>query len=158
MKQLWEFGYAVRLLQARTKFGDLSRTPLRFSRLEWRFECAECHWIARQPDPWDADIPADIRVSQGSLQALKDAIVVRELIFLAFPAVHHARLRAYRMSPREPCELIISGDVTCENDVIPRTASVAMRAKLLGFHFSLGDGVLEALHGSDQLTEVAAYE
>ena len=158
MKQLWEFGYAIRAMQARMRLGELSRAPLRFSRLEWKFGGAECHWIARQPDPWDVDLPEDIRVSQESLQALKDAIVVREILFLALPEVHRARLRAYRLSPREPCELIIAGDVTREKDAIPKTASVAMRAKLLGFHFSMEDGVLEALRDSDHLTEVAAYE
>jgi hypothetical protein len=156
MKQLWEFGYAIRALQARMRFGELSRAPLRFSRLEWKFGGAECHWIARQPDPWDADLPADIRVSQESLQALKDAIVIREILFLALPEVHRAKLRAYRVSPREPCELIIAGDVTREREAIPKNASVAMRAKLLGFHFSMGDGVLEALRGDDQLIEVGA--
>ncbi len=156
MKQLWEFGYAIRALQARMRFGELSRAPLRFSRLEWKFGGAECHWIARQEDPWDTDLPADIRVSQESLQALKDAIVIREILFLALPEVHRAKLRAYRVSPREPCELIIAGDVTREREAIPKSASVVMRAKLLGFHFSMGDGVLEALPGDDQLIEVGA--
>lgn len=158
MKQLWEFGYAIRAIQARMRFGELSRAPLRFSRLDWRFDGAECHWIARQPDPWDVDLQADIRVGQESLQALKDAIVIREILFLALPEVHRARLRAYRLSPREPCELIIAGDVTREKEAGPDTVSVAMRAKLLGFKFSMEAGVLEPLRSGDRLLEAAACE
>ena len=158
MKQLWEFGYAVRALRARMRFGELSRAPLNFSHIEWKFGGAECHWIARQPDPWDVDLPEDIRVSQESLQSLKDAIVVREILFLALPGVQRAKLRAYRVSPREPCELIIAGDVIREQEPVPKVASVAMRAKLLGFHFSMEDGVLEPLRSGDRLLEVAAYE
>ena len=158
MKQLWEFGYAVRKLQARMKFGELSRAPLRFSHIEWKFGGAECHWIAREPDPWDAGLPEDIRVSQESLQALKDAIVVRELLFLALPGVHRAKLRAYRVSPREPCDLIIAGDVMRDQEPVTKVASVVMRAKLLGFRFLMEDGVLEPLRSGDRLLEVAAYE
>jgi hypothetical protein len=158
MKQLWEFGYAVRALQARMKFGELSRAPIRFSKLEWRFEEAECHWIARQPDPWDVDLPADIRARHASLQALKDAIVVRGILFAALSQVERANLRVYRLSATEPSELIISGSVTRERDAVPRVASLAMRAKLLGFRFSMEDGVLEPLRVGDQHLQVAAYE
>jgi hypothetical protein len=159
MKQLWEFGYAVRKLQARMKFGELSRAPLRFSHIEWKFGGAECHWIAREPDPWDVDLPEDLRVSQASLQALKDAIVVRELLFLALPGVQRAKLCAYRVSPREPCDLIITGDVTREQEEpIAKVASVIMRAKLFGFRFLMEDGVLEPLRSGDRLLEVAAHE
>jgi hypothetical protein len=157
MKQLWEFGYAARALQARMKFGELSRSPIRFSKLEWRFEDAECHWIARQPDPWDVDLPADIRARHASLQALKDAIVVREILFAALPQVEQAEVRAYRLSG-ESSELIISGRVTREYAAVPRVASVAMRAKLLGIHFSMEDGVLEPLRVGNQQLQVALYE
>ncbi|HXF13097.1 MAG TPA: hypothetical protein VN517_08080 [Terriglobales bacterium] len=158
MKQLWEFGYAIRSLQARMRFGELSRAPLRFSRLEWKFEGAECHWIARQPDPWDADIPEHIRMTQESIQALKDAIIVRELLFLALPGVDRARLCVYRVSPHEPCELIIAGDVTREKELVPKVVSVVMRAKLLGFRFCMDNGVLEALRGDNELMEAGAYK
>jgi len=158
MKQLWEFGYAVRSLRARMKFGELSRAPIRFSRLDWKFEEAECHWIVRQADPWDADLPADIRARHASLQALKDAIIVREILFAALPEVERATLRAYRLSDQEPCELIISGKVARERDAESRVASIAMRAKLLGFHFLLEDGVLEPLHGGAQLLQLGVYE
>lgn len=157
MKQLWEFGYAARALQARMKFGELSRSPIRFSKLEWRFEEAECHWIARQPDPWDVDLPADIRARHASLQALKDAIVVRGILFAALPQVAQADLRAYRLSGQSS-ELIISGRVTREYAAVPRVASVAMRAKLLGFRFLMEDGVLEPLRVGDQQLQVALYE
>jgi hypothetical protein len=158
MKQLWEFGHAIRSLKARMKFGELSRAPFRFSKLEWRFDEAECHWIAREADPWDADLPPDIRAKHSSLQALKDAIVVRGTLLAALPEVQRATLRAYRLSTRESWELIISGKVTREREIQSQVASVAMRAKLLGFHFSMDDGVLEALHAGDRVFEVAAYE
>lgn len=157
MKQLWEFGYAIRRFRSRMKFGEMSRAPLRFSKLEWRFEEASCHWIARSHDPWDADLPPDIRAKHASLQALKDAIVIREMLFDSLPEIERATLRSYRLSEEEGSELIISGTVTRNHDYGPKVASVAMRAKLLGLQFSMDDGVLEALHGIDHFFSVGAY-
>lgn len=157
MKQLWEFGYAIRLMQSRMKFGQLSRAPVRFSRLEWKFEEAECHWIARDADPWDADLPEDIRERHASLQALKDAIVIRDILFAAVPAVLRATLRAYRLSARRPAQMIITGCVSRDGEPGTNVASLAMRAKLLGFRFSMEDGVLEPLRSEDVLSEVATY-
>jgi len=158
MKQLWEFGYAIRRLRERMKFGELSRAPIYFSRLEWWFEGAECSWVARKPDPWDADLPDDIRAKHASLQALKDAIVVRSILFAALPDIHRAKLRTYRVSPGEPAELIVVGNVEREREAVPTVASVAMRAKLLGFHFSMDDGVLRALEGESHFLALASVE
>jgi hypothetical protein len=158
MKQIWEFGYAIRAFRARMKFGELSRAPIRFMKLEWRFEEAVCHWIARQPDPWDADLPEDMRARHVSLQAIKDAIVVREILFAALPEVERATLRAYRLFASKSSEMIISGAVTRGKEVATPVASVAMRAKLLGFQFSMEDGVLESLRVGNQFTQVPAHE
>ncbi|HTZ75290.1 MAG TPA: hypothetical protein VMB47_15310 [Candidatus Aquilonibacter sp.] len=158
MKQLWEFGYAVRALHARLKHGELSRSPLRFLKFEWKIQTAECHWVARLADQWDVDLPPDIRERHASLQALGDAIVVRRILFEVLPAIESATLRVYRVSAREPCELIISGEVSREKEPGPNVASVAMRAKLLGFQFSMDDGVLEALQGGERSLEVTAYK
>jgi hypothetical protein len=158
MKQLWEFGYAIRSLQARVKYGALSRAPLRFSRLEWKFDEAECHWIARKADPWDANLPPDIRDHHASLQALKDAMVIREILFSVLPDIQKATLRGYRISASAPPELIVTGRVTRERETGTEVASIAMRAKLLGFQFLMEDGVLENLQGGKRFLEVAAYE
>jgi hypothetical protein len=158
MKQLWEFGYAVRALQARLRHGERSRSPLRFLKFEWKVQTAECHWIARVADPWDVDLPPHVRERHASLQALEDAIVVRRILFEVLPAIESATLRVYRVSAREPCELIISGEVSREREPGPNVASVAMRAKLLGFQFSMDDGVLDALQGGDRFLEVTAYK
>src|SRR5690348_6064711 len=114
--------------------------------------------VARKPDPWDADLPDDIRAKHASLQALKDAIVVRSILFAALPDIHRAKLRTYRVSPGEPAELIVVGNVEREREAVPTVASVAMRAKLLGFHFSMDDGVLRALEGESHFLALASVE
>ena len=145
MKGLWELGHFLRTVRARMKHGELSRGPLRLLRVEWVGKTGECDWMARPPDIWDADLPSDIRERHASLQALKDAMAMRDLFFFALPDVRKAVFRTYRESPREPPELIIVGALTRDAPAPERVASVAMRAKLYGFRFVLDDGVLEPL-------------
>jgi hypothetical protein len=54
--------------------------------------------------------------------------------------------------------LIVTGRVTRERETGTEVASIAMRAKLLGFQFLMEDGVLENLQGGKRFLEVAAYE
>jgi hypothetical protein len=147
MKQLWEAGNFVRGLKSWMRFGKLSRTPLKLLRLELRGEKAECDWLARAPDEWDSALPRIVRDQQTSLQALHDAIGMRDMLFCAIPDVSSADLRAYRLSAREPPHLIISGTVTREPPAanIKRVTSLGMRAKLYGFKFWMDNGVLAPL-------------
>jgi hypothetical protein len=155
MRQLWEFGYALRLLRAHLRFGEMSRAPLRFLHIEVRDDAARCDWIARAPDPWDDDLPAEQQAQRASLQALEDALVLREMLFLALPGVQRAELRSFRAGAHDFPELIIEGAVSRSEDPPPRVSSVAMRAMLSGFRFCMESGVLRALDNAEPVFEHA---
>jgi hypothetical protein len=142
MKELWEFADLVRSLHRRLRFGELSRAPLKVLRLEWRGDEAECEWMARPADPWDADLPPSVAERNASQQALQDSLAVRNLLFSAMPTVSSAVFRVYRQAEGERAELIITGTVTREDQAAANVCSLAMRAKLCGLRFWLADGVL----------------
>jgi len=145
MRLLWGIADFGRALHRQMRFGELSRAPLRLLRFEWRGDVAECEWMARPADDWDRDLPRQVSDSNASEQALRDAIVVRELLFDALPGIDTAALRVFRQSDGGKQDLIITGTVT-RGDEAPRTiSSTAMQAKLLGFQFWLQDGFLEAM-------------
>jgi hypothetical protein len=145
LKQLCDIGYFVRALRIRARFGRLSRAPLRLLRLEFREADAQCDWMARPPDAWDADFPRPVGERNASIQAIEDAMAVRELLFCALPGAETAVLRAFRQSAAGEPELIITGTVTRVQQATGRISSLVMRAKLHGFQFCLDDGILEAL-------------
>ena len=104
----------LRRLQTRMRFGELSRAPLQLLRLQvWR-ETAECDWMARSWDEWDATLPRTERDRRASFQALQDAIAMRDMLFAVLPDVQSAEMRSFRQTAREPPELIIFGTVTRE--------------------------------------------
>ena len=105
----------------------------------------ECDWLMRPPDQWDKDLPAHLAKENQTLQALRDALSLRGAIFDSFPAVINAELRMFRADGEHRLELMMTGRVNRFNDVFERVASVAMRAKLCGFHFTLDAGELESL-------------
>lgn len=144
MKPIWEAAEFVRRIQTRLRFGELSRSPLKLLRLEVSKMEAECDWIMRPPDAWDKDLPSGLRNTNLSLQALRDALQVREMLFAAFDEVHSAELRVYRHTAIGDPELVMTGTVLREDEVPARIQSVAMRAQLSGFRFSLSDGVLSS--------------
>jgi hypothetical protein len=146
---LTEIGLFIRAQRIQMRFGELSRSPLRMLRFELRGRTAECEWLARSADKWDADVPRHVCESNVSAQALKDVIDVRELLFSALPEVDTASLRVFRNSAAGEPELIIAGTVTREQVKPRHVSSLAMRAKLLGLHFWLQDGVLEALQSEE---------
>src|SRR6266849_2702735 len=98
MKPLWEAADFVRRVRRQLRFGELSRAPLQLLRLELRGEIAECEWFARPPDPWDADLPAGMAERNQTLQALRDAMRIREFIFEMLSEVRSAKFRVYRQS------------------------------------------------------------
>jgi hypothetical protein len=151
----------VRKLRAQMRFGELSRAPLRLLRLQLWPETAECDWMARSCDEWDAALPRRERERRASFQALQDALAIREMLFGVLPGVRSAELKSFRQSDRqsarEPPELVIFGTVTREAVPVEKVASPVMRAKLYGFRFFLDDGVLKRMEvGDGNLQSISA--
>lgn len=141
---LLEVGEFVRRFRASARYGDLSRARLELLRVEIRGSHAECDWMARPGDRWDAGLRNEIADRNASTQALRDAIGIRALLFRAMPELRSAELRVYRRRAGE-LELIVSGDVTPGLEPPKTVQSVAMRAKLLGLRFWMSEGILETL-------------
>jgi hypothetical protein len=127
------------------RFGAFSREPLLLLRVEWKGDSVECDWLMRPADPWDKYLPLQLARENQTLQALRDALDLRELVFKTFSAVMSADLRMYRADPERRLELVMTGSVSRSNEVLHRVASVAMRAKLCGFHFTMSEGGLKSL-------------
>jgi hypothetical protein len=135
----------LRDLRIQLRFGTLSRAPLRLIRLEIKETSAECDWIARDPDRWDVDLSRDIGRRHASLQALKDTIDIRSLLFVAVPDLVTARVRVYREAAAHSRELIIIGSVRRQDNSFRGIHSLAMRAKLVGLRFCLENDLLRRL-------------
>jgi hypothetical protein len=145
IKQICEIGNFIRRLRTEVRFGELSRAPLQLLRLEWRGDAVECDWMARAADPWDAGLPTIVAERNTSVQALEDAVNVRDLLFSTLPDLSSGVFRVYREAEGAPSILIIAGKVTRKERVPAGVRSLAMRAKLVGFRFWLADGVLKPL-------------
>jgi len=158
MKELQQIADFVRGLRTQMRFGELSRAPLQLLRLQLEGETAEYDWIARPPDPWDAALPGRERDRNASLQALLDAMALREMLFCVLPGIRSAEFRAFRQSAREPPRVVIAGTVTREAPAVLRIPSPAMRAKLYGFHFCLDDGVLRPQSSEDRTLKLVTGE
>jgi hypothetical protein len=150
MNPLWELADFVRQMRRQLRFGELSRARLRMLRLEWRGDTLECEWIARPADPWDVSLPAGVAERNQTVQALRDAMHIRDLVFDMFTKVNSAKFRVYRQSGTgTEAELIITGTVAREDQPPPRVSSVVMRAKLYGLRFWMADGVLGRLQSEE---------
>jgi hypothetical protein len=119
--RLFEIGFLLRCWRARLRMGEVSRAPLRLLRFDVNGDGAECEWIARPPDPWDADLRPETGWRHASEQALRDAVAVRRLIFTLMPEVDRANLRVYRESEGQR-ELIIAGQAQRHGGFQPRCA------------------------------------
>jgi hypothetical protein len=149
MRLLWKFAEFGRAVRRRMRFGDLSRAPIKILRVEWQADFIACDWLARDSDEWDADLASHVSEEIASVQALQDAIALREMLFAEWPHVEQAQLRAFRQRPDGRRELIITGTVTRDAEISRRVASTAMRAKLLGFQFWFRDGNLTSLESDE---------
>jgi hypothetical protein len=149
IRQFCDIRDTVFRLQMQLRFGRLSRAPLRILRLEWRGDHADCDWVARAQDAWDDDLPQSVGKSNASLQALEDAIQVRDLLFSTLRDISSATLRVYREGTDGSLALIITGTVTRSERFLYRVHSLAMRAKLYGFQFLLNEGDLMAFQTDD---------
>lgn len=145
MKQFWQVAGLLRGLKAELRFGELSRAPLRLLRFQLQDDTAEFDWVARSADSWDATLPRRSRDQKASLQALQDAMKLRDMLFGLLPDVRLAVLRAFRQTAREPPRLVIAGTVTRQLPAIKKVKSPEMRARLYGFKFWLEDRVLVPL-------------
>jgi len=145
MRQLWEASDFVRKLREQMRFGELSRAPLKLLRFELRDDVAECEWMARPADPWDADLAPSVGKRNASSQALEDSLAVRKMLFGAIPDISSAVFRVYRAVEGAGAELIIVGTVERHEQVAGNIRSLAMRAQLFGFRFWMDDGVLGTL-------------
>jgi hypothetical protein len=149
MRLLWKFADFGRAVRRRMRFGNLSRAPIKILRVEWQAGFIACDWQARAADEWDADLAFHVSEENVSMQALQDAIALRELLFAEWPDAEKAQLRAFRQRTDGRQELIITGTVTRDGEISRRVTSTAMRAKLLGFQFWFRDGSLTALESEE---------
>ncbi len=154
VKELCGVSDFMRRLRVQVRFGRLSRSPLRLLRLELRGKFAECEWVARAPDQWDAGLPQHIGERNASLQALEDSLAVRDLLFCALPNLSSALFRVYRQTIHARLELIVIGTVDREEASV-QSESLVMRAKLSGLRFSMADGHLEAMQFAPAESELA---
>lgn len=143
MKALSDVADFLRKARRRLRFGALSREPLLLLRFEWKSDSVACDWLMRPADRWDKDLPVHVARENQTLQALRDALSLREEVFRLFPAVMSAELRMFRADADRRLELVMTGSVSRSNGAFERVASVAMRARLCGFQFTLDEGVLE---------------
>src|SRR5579863_6401628 len=68
-------------LRVQLQYGNLSRAPLKLLRLHVLPEMVECDCLARAGDKWDSDLPGDVARKHLTLQALRDAIDLRGLLY-----------------------------------------------------------------------------
>jgi hypothetical protein len=149
IKQFCDIRDFMLRIRMQLRFGRLSRAPLQVLRLERTGSHAACDWIARSEDPWDKSLPSGIGERNASLQALEDAISIRELLFCALRDISTATIRVYRKCADGSRELIIVGNVTRSQKFLYRVHSHVMQAKLCGFQFSLNGGTLMAFEIDD---------
>ena len=139
MKWLFDISEFLRRIRCQMRFGERSRAPLKLVRLEVKEDVAECEWIARPADIWDEDLPTKVRGVNEIHQALMDALGIREALFDLVPEVRYARVKVYRYPGTSAAQVIITGDLSREDEPPPRLSSLAMRAKLRGLRFNLSD-------------------
>jgi len=145
MRALTQTAEFLRQARKRMRSGDLSREPLLLLRVEWKGDSVECDWLMRPVDPWDKYLPPHLAGENQTLQSLRDALQLREIIFRCFPAVGIAHLRMFRADEDHELELVMTGSVNRSNEILHRVASLAMRARLCGFSFYMNDGALRRM-------------
>jgi len=146
---LREVSLFLRRFRSRLRVGEHSRAPLRLIDLHISEGTIWCDWVARDPDPWDSVLPEGIGRRHASLQALKDSIEARSLIFGTLQEADYAQIRVYRRTGENSLETIIFGNLRRHGGGFRHIHSIAMRAKLLGFKFCMEDEILTPLRTED---------
>lgn len=144
-QELREAKSFLRAFRFKMRFGELTRTRLRLLRFELQDNVAQCDWLARPADQWDAGLGIELARRHASQQALKDAIAMRALLFKSARSLQSGDFRVYRDSSQHGRQLIATGRVERTDQDARHIRSLAMRAKLLGFKFTLEDEVLIAI-------------
>ena len=145
MRVLAEIAKFLRRTRRQLKSGDLSREPLLLLRVEWKSDLVECDWLMRPVDPWDRFLPSHLATENQTLQALRDALKLRAIIFRSFPAVTLAHLRMFRADENHHLELVMTGSVNRWDEEFHRVPSVMMRARMCGFRFTVAEGAMRGL-------------
>jgi hypothetical protein len=145
MKILTEIARFLRRTRRQLRSGELSREPLQLLRVEWKGDLLECDWLMRPVDPWDRYLPPELAAENQTLQALRDALKLRAIIFRSFPAVGLAHLRMFRADKNHQLELVMTGSVNRWDEEFHRIPSVRMRAKMCGFRFTMADGAMSRM-------------
>jgi len=145
MTKLFEASDFLAAVRKKFRCGVFSRVPLSLLRVEWEGDTVACDWLMRPSDPWDRYIPDHVARENQTLQALRDALNLREAVFKSFPSVMYAELRMFQQNADHQLELLMTGTISRTNEVLHRVPSVTMRAKLCGFQFTLADGALKSL-------------
>ncbi len=145
MTELMEVSDFLRTAHRKLRLGRFSRVPIELLRLEWKSNSVECDWLMRPSDPWDKDIPTRVAEEHLTLQALEDAICLRDLVFRCFSQVSTAELRMFRADADHGLDLVMTGTVNRSNEVMRRVSSLVMRARLCGFRFTLRGETLESM-------------
>lgn len=144
LARIFQASETIRGFRVRMRYGHLTRASLRLLRFEMQEDAVDCEWLARLPDVWDADLPLRIQYRHASLQALRDAIDIRAMLFDLMPHIGSAHLRVYREA-NDSRELVINGLVDRSDRLGRGVHSLAMRAKTLGFHFDLDGDYLRPI-------------
>jgi hypothetical protein len=145
MRVLTEMARFLRRTKRQLRSGELSREPLQLLRVEWKGDLVECDWLMRAADPWDKYLPPELKTENQTLQAMRDALKLRAIIFRSFPAVGLAHLRMYCVDKNHQAELVMTGRVNRWDEEFHRVPSVMMRAKMCGFRFTVADGAMRGL-------------
>ena len=157
VKQLWKASLFLRSLRVQMRVGELSRAPLRLVRLQIVNRVVECDWLVRPADAWDADLSRSVQQRHATLQALRDAIDVRALLFDIMPQMETVHLRAFRESSNYVRELVIEGFAQRNDQSARGVHSLVMRAKILGFRFDLEGNALRNLSPSGATGQVGSW-
>jgi hypothetical protein len=143
MKSVIQAGRFLKGARKQLRHGEHSREELKLLRVQWNADAVECDWLMRAPDAWDSSLSPHIVRENQTVQSLKDALGLRNLIFKWFPEANRAELRMFRTDEEGQLELMMTGSVARDNEIYQRIPSIAMRAKLCGFDFNLTQGVFE---------------
>jgi hypothetical protein len=158
VKQLFKASQFIRGLRVQMRFGELSRAPLRLVRFQMLDSVVECDWLARLPDPWDADLSRNVQQRHASLQTLRDAIDVRALLFNLMPQMETVYLRVYRKSSDYERELIIEGCAQRNDHAARDVHSLVMRAKILGFRFDIEGNALRSIPTAGATVQAGSWK
>ena len=104
----------------------------------------EVEWFAREPHPWDKDLPPERKAERFVVESLSDTVVAICRMFDRLPEVDTIRIRV--LEPNELHKTLLAGTVhRADLHASRRCPSPAMSLKLLGIQYRVTDGSFEPL-------------